>query len=93
VRRSREREARFGGFHVMPALESEALSSVQYDALRERLSATFRESGRTYEYYGVSSADYAALLRAESRGRWFNAHIRDHFPFREAARNSKNIFP
>jgi hypothetical protein len=92
VRRSREREARFSGFHFMPALDSEALSSVQYDALRERLCATFRESGRTYEYYGVSSADYAALIRADSRGAWFNAHIRDHFPFRETARKSKNIF-
>lgn len=69
----------------MPALKSEALSFLHYDALRERLRATFRESGRIYEYYGVSSADYAALLRADSRGAWFNAHIRDHFPFREMA--------
>jgi hypothetical protein len=67
----------------MPKLDSEALSSVEYDALRERLRATFRESERTYEYYGVSSADFAALMRADSRGAWFNAHIRDHFPCRE----------
>ena len=72
-----------GGFHFMPALNSEALSSVHYDALRERLRATFCASARTYEYYGVSSADYAALMRADSRGAWFNAHIRDQFPFRE----------
>jgi hypothetical protein len=67
----------------MAIADSEAISSVQYDALRERLRATLRETGRTYEYYGVSSADYAALMRAESKGDWFNAHIRDHFPFRE----------
>jgi hypothetical protein len=72
-------------FLFMPVLDSQALSSVHYDALRERLRATFRGSGRTYEYYGVSSADYAALMRADSRGAWFNAHIRDHFPFRERA--------
>jgi hypothetical protein len=75
-----------GRFLSMPALNSQALSSVHYDALRERLRATFRESGRTYEYYGVSSADYAALMRADSRGAWFNEHIRDQFPFSECAK-------
>lgn len=69
----------------MPMLESEALSSVHYDALRERLRATFRESGRTYDFFGVSRADYAALIRAEFKVAWFNSHIRDHYPFRECA--------
>ena len=69
----------------MPILDSEALSFVHYDALRERLRATFRESGRTYDYFGVSRADYAALMRADSKGAWFNSHIRDHYPFREHA--------
>jgi KTSC domain-containing protein len=42
-------------FCSIPILDSEALSSVHYDALRERLRATFRESGRTYDYFGISA--------------------------------------
>lgn len=69
----------------MPELDSNALSFVDYDSFRERLRATFRETGKTYDYYGVSRAEYDALMRADSKGRWFNAHIRDQFPFSEYA--------
>jgi hypothetical protein len=67
----------------MPALDSEALLAVHYDAERRMLRATFRENRRTYEYEGVTAAEYAALMAAESKGAWFNTHIRDRHPFRE----------
>jgi hypothetical protein len=67
----------------MPALDSEALLAIHYDADRRILRATFRENRRTYDYLGVPAADYDALLRAESKGAWFNTHIRDRYPFRE----------
>lgn len=47
------------------------------------LIATFRENQRTYAYMGVPQEEYDGLMQAESRGAYFNAHIRDHYPFRE----------
>lgn len=68
----------------MPALDSEALSTVRYEAKTRTLFATFRgRRRRNYIYDGVSPEDYAALMAAESKGAWFNAHIRDRYAFRE----------
>jgi KTSC domain len=68
----------------MPALSSEALSFVRYDAKERKLFASFRgRRRRNYVYDGVPQSDYDALMAAESKGAWFNAHIRDHYPFRE----------
>ena len=67
----------------MPVLESAALASVSYDETRRTLRATFRDSHRTYIYEGVPPKTYADLMAAESRGAWFNAHIRDRYRFRE----------
>jgi hypothetical protein len=67
----------------MPILDSSALASVWYDAPRRALRVTFRESGRTYVYEDVGPEKYAALMDAESKGAWFNAHIRDSHAFRE----------
>jgi len=38
-------------------------------------------SGAVYCYFGVPAQTYHQLLRAESKGRYFNSHIRDHFNF------------
>lgn len=72
----------------MPVLDSEALLAVHYNPDSRILRATFRDSSRTYEYRGVPREVYEALLAAPSRGAWFNAHIRDHYPFRETTRPS-----
>ena len=40
------------------------------------------ESGKTYTYIGVPPSGYEALLRAPSKGRHYNAFIRDRYPFR-----------
>jgi hypothetical protein len=68
----------------MPTLQSTALKSVSYDEAHHALRATFRESGRTYVYEDVPQEVYDALLFADSIGAFFNAHIRDQFPFHEA---------
>ncbi|HWA92033.1 MAG TPA: KTSC domain-containing protein [Rhizomicrobium sp.] len=67
----------------MPALESDALSYVRYDAKARTLFATFRGRRRSYVYDGVPPKTYEALMAAPSKGAWFNAHIRDRYPFRE----------
>ncbi len=68
----------------MPYLQSTALQAVSYDESRHDLRATFRESGRTYVYEGVPQELYDRLMFADSVGKFFNSHIRDHFRFREA---------
>jgi hypothetical protein len=68
----------------MPALESSALSYIRYDEQRRTLFVVFRETWRKYVYEDVSADEYAALMAAESKGAWFNAHIRDSHRFREA---------
>jgi KTSC domain len=67
----------------MPILNSDALAAVWYSETRQTLRATFRESGRTYVYEDVTPQEYAELMAAESKGAWFNAHIRDSHRFRE----------
>ena len=70
----------------MPALDSEALIAVHYDPVRRVLRAVFRESRRAYDYFGVTQQEYDDLLAADSKGAWFNTHIKEHHPFEEVAR-------
>jgi hypothetical protein len=68
----------------MTSLQSTALKSVSYDEAEHALTATFRDSGRTYVYEDVPQELYDALLFADSIGAFFNAHIRDNFAFHES---------
>lgn len=38
-------------------------------------------SGRRYRYHGVPEAEASAMRTAFSKGEYFNAHIRDQYPF------------
>ena len=67
----------------MPYVQSSALERVSYDEEAHTLCATFRETQRTYVYEDVPQEIYDGLIFADSLGRYFNAHIRDHFPFHE----------
>ena len=67
----------------MAYVQSSAIEQISYDEREHALCATFRESGRTYIYQGVPQEIYDGLIFADSLGRYFNAHIRDCFPFRE----------
>jgi len=42
-------------------------------------------TGRRYVYLDVPNEAYAAFCDAFSKGRYFNAHIRDHYKFKELA--------
>ena len=67
----------------MAYVQSSALEQVSYDEAAHMLCATFRETGRTYVYQDVPQELYDGLIFADSLGRYFNANIRDHFPYRE----------
>ena len=38
-------------------------------------------TGKDYEYFAVPATTYLGLLAAESKGRYFNQHIRNDFRF------------
>ena len=43
------------------------------------------QTGRRYAYFDVPEEEVEALRSAFSKGRHFNAHIRDRYRFRELA--------
>ena len=55
------------------------LSSVTYDADRQILDIEFA-NGRRYRYFEVPEIVVAGLIRADSKGQFFNERIRDSFP-------------
>ena len=66
----------------MPEVDSSAIARIRYDRRSRELSVTFVGSGNTYTYIGVPRSEYEALLAAPSKGRHYNAFIRDRYPFR-----------
>jgi KTSC domain len=67
----------------MPFVESTAIVRVNYNETVRRLYVTFRESGKTYAYHGVPKTTYEDLLLADSAGAYFNAFVKDRYPFTE----------
>ena len=68
------------------ALESKMLSGTAYDRAKQILYLRFRNTGHVYRYFEFTATDHQAFLSAESRGRFFRAHIRDHFRCERMAR-------
>ncbi len=62
------------------AVESTTLATVAYDEHRHLLRLEFR-SRAIYQYSGVPAAVHEALLRAPSKGSYFNQFIRGRFPY------------
>ena len=62
------------------AVESSALAQVAYDNQDAILRVEFRD-GAVYQYLGVPPGIYEDLLRADSKGAYFNDHIRSLFPY------------
>ena len=61
------------------AIESSSLDKVAYHHPRAILQVEFR-NGTIYHYSGVPIQTYRDLLRADSKGAYFNHHIRNLFP-------------
>jgi hypothetical protein len=62
-------------------LDSTALAWVRYLPAEEVLQIGIR-GGQAYEYSTVSEQTYRDLLAAKSKGRYYNQHIRNAFPWR-----------
>ena len=57
------------------------MTDVDYDPVTQTLRIRFAD-GDWYSYFDVPAAVHAALMAAESHGRFFQAHIRDQYPYR-----------
>jgi len=61
-------------------LNSTLLHAVTYQDQCAVLELEFR-SGAVYRYFGISPQTFEELLRAESKGGYFNSHIRNRFAY------------
>jgi len=63
------------------SVSSSAVRSIGNDAVAAILEVEFT-SGRVYQYQGVPTETYEEIMRAESKGKYLNTHIKERFPFR-----------
>jgi hypothetical protein len=61
-------------------VQSAAISAIDYDSERGKLLVRF-VSGEAYVYVGVPGEVCRSFAEAESKGRFFQAQIRDRYPF------------
>lgn len=62
-------------------MPSSVIKRSEYDPERRVLTLWFVPSGRAYDYRDVPQRVYDRLRHATSKGRFFNAHIRDRYAF------------
>jgi len=65
-------------------VDSTTMRSVGYEAKNRILEIEF-DSGAVYQYLGVPARVYEELMRAESKGRYFNYEIRDGYAYVEVS--------
>jgi hypothetical protein len=77
--------------HLAPAalvdMPSTAIKNIVYDASAKRLLVIF-VTGRKYIYEDVPPDVHAAFQSAPSKGRFFNAEIRDRYTCHEIRRRA-----
>jgi len=66
-------------------MPSTVIRSFDYRPRARELEVQF-VSGRRYIYFQVPADEVERLRAAGSRGRYFNFHIRDRYPYRELER-------
>ena len=61
-------------------MPSSVIRSYHYDPVQRRLELQF-VSGRRYRYDEVPEETFRGMRQAFSKGEYFNAHIRDRYPY------------
>lgn len=62
-------------------VESTTVASVGYEPEVSTLEIEFR-TGAAYQYFAVPRHIFDGLLGAQSKGAFFNEHIKSRYPFR-----------
>jgi hypothetical protein len=65
-------------------MPSSVIRRYEYDAAERVLAIDFT-TGRRYLYFDVPEEEVEAMRAVTSKGRYFNARIRDRYRFREVA--------
>ena len=65
-------------------VDSTTLSAVAYDAYQQLLQLEFRDHS-IYRYFNIPPKIHERLMRAPSKGQYFNNAIRGRFPFVQAS--------
>jgi hypothetical protein len=63
--------------------KQEVESSVIHAVGHTRVLEIEFESGRVYQYFDVPQDIYDSMLQSDSKGRYFNQHIRGKYPYQE----------
>jgi KTSC domain len=70
-------------------LDSTTLAAASYLSAQCLLELEFR-NGAVYRYTDVPACVYQALLEADSKGTFFNHHIRNRFPYQQVGGSRQN---
>ncbi len=62
----------------MIKVSSSAISAIGYDSSTSTMRIVFIESG-PYDYHSVPEHIFTAFLQSNSKGAYYNDHIRDHY--------------
>ena len=65
-------------------VDSSLIRAVGYDLPSSVLEIEFAEGGRVYHYFDVPLSVYSELMAAESKGVYFNDHIKDMYNYQES---------
>jgi len=63
-------------------VKSSNIMSIGYDEDMNMLEIEFKHN-RIYQYYGVEPSVYESLMKADSHGKFFNAHIINKYRYKE----------
>ena len=66
-------------------VESTAIKSVGYNEDKQLLEVEILETGRIYQYKGVSVEEYLDFMDAKSLGEYYNRVIKENYEYRELA--------
>jgi len=62
----------------MVRVTSSAIEAVGYDASTRRMKVRFT-SGKVYDFCGVPESVHTELMKAHSKGTYYNDHIKDRY--------------
>jgi KTSC domain len=62
----------------MVRVRSTAIAAIGYEPETQRMKITFQQ-GHTYDYCRVPSLVFEGLIRAASKGTYYNDHIKDRY--------------
>jgi hypothetical protein len=62
----------------MTPVKSSSIEAIAHDPVKRMMTVKFTNGG-TYRYEGVTAAQHAQLMRADSIGTHFHKHVRGKF--------------